>query len=80
MIDPRTRALVAINEAISCLDYDSEPGLEADDLVGEAMSLLLEARGLYTSKPWPEIPPPSLLEFSTWFDERLVAQKKDGRA
>lgn len=81
MIDPKKVALTAINEALIALDHDVAEGLPSDLLVEEAMGLLLNARDLYTSKPWPEAAHPLLDEAAheAWVEARAEEQCRDGR-
>lgn len=78
-IDPKQAALTAINEAITALDFDTEPGLPSDDLTIEAMTILLEARSLYTGKPWPEFRLLPEEERAAWLEAKADDQRKDGR-
>lgn len=87
MIDANQAALVAINEALRCLDFDAIGSHPADGLVEDAVDALADARDLLlglrgeTEKPWPEFDLPTAYReaFEAWHAARAAEQRKDGR-
>ena len=80
MIDDRTATLTAINCALIALDRDVADCADTDELVMQAMDLLLEARAAYTDKPWPEQSHPlsDLVAYDTWLETESAKQREAG--
>ena len=68
------RTLIAINEAIHCLDR--APLSTSDGILSEVQETLLAARSRIYSKEWPELPLPV---DEAWFWAREFEQRTDGR-
>lgn len=78
-VSAKAAQLIAINEALRCLDRDSVGLTDCDGLIDDALAILLEARLRLTSKPWPERAPIPASERDAWLDARAAEQLKDGR-
>lgn len=78
-MNAKLAGLTAINEALTALDYDYVGEHLADDLVAEAMDLLMDARALLTTKPWPERALRSAAELEEWVTAHAEEQRRDGR-
>lgn len=75
----RRDALIAINEALACLDYDATGAHEADELVEEATDALMMAREVLGASAWPERALGSEEERRAWLATRATQQAADGR-
>lgn len=78
-MNARHVGLTAVNEALTALDFDCAGEHLADDLVSEAIELLMDARSRLTFKPWPERALPTEAELEAWVTVRAEEQRKDGR-
>jgi hypothetical protein len=80
-INPNQAQLTAINEALRALDHDCAGEARCDELVVEAVDILLDARSRLTSVPWPEFALPSkdAVAYEAWLEARALEQQRDGR-
>ncbi len=70
--------LTAINAAILALDHDAAGPHEADEIVNEALELLMSARGVLTDKVWPHLPKMDEATRLAWLDARAAEQREAG--
>jgi len=77
-VNAKLAGLTAVNEALKALDYDYVGEHLADDLVAEAINLLMDARALLTTKPLPERAVPSAAELEAWVTAHAEEQRRDG--
>lgn len=74
-MDNNRQALIAVNEAISCLDR-APAGCSVEGWADQAQMILLGARKELTEKEWPEM---LATHNDQWLRSREFEQEEDGR-